>query len=76
MQEVAERDNKVSSLRLELSNKDIQGANERLQYVQQINLLNSQVESLNEKIDMLQFSNSDLLKRIENVRLTTKMPMW
>ncbi|EFP07636.1 CRE-NPP-21 protein [Caenorhabditis remanei] len=70
MQEVAERDNKVSSLRLELSNKDIQGANERLQYVQQINLLNSQVESLNEKIDMLQFSNSDLLKRIENTELS------
>lgn len=67
MQEVSERDNKVSSLRLELSNKDIQGANERLQYVQQINLLNSQVENLNEKLDMLKFTNADLIKRMENV---------
>nr|pir hypothetical protein R07G3.3 - Caenorhabditis elegans [Caenorhabditis elegans] len=70
MQEVSERDNKVSSLRLELSNKDIQGANERLQYVQQINLLNSQVENLNEKLDMLKFTNADLIKRMENTELS------
>lgn len=70
MQEVSERDNKVSSLRLELSNKDIHGANERLQYIQQINLLNSQVASLNEKVDMLNFTNADLLKRIENTELS------
>ncbi|UMM17330.1 hypothetical protein L5515_013936 [Caenorhabditis briggsae] len=70
MQEVSERDNKVSSLRLELSNKDIQGANERLQYNQQINLLRAQLESLTEKVDMLTFTNSDLSKRIENTELS------
>ncbi|PIC45349.1 hypothetical protein B9Z55_005401 [Caenorhabditis nigoni] len=70
MQEVSERDNKVSSLRLELSNKDIEGANERLQYNQQINLLRAQVDSLTEKVDMLTFTNSDLSKRIENAELS------
>ncbi|PIC45475.1 hypothetical protein B9Z55_005482 [Caenorhabditis nigoni] len=70
MQEVSERDNKVSSLRLELSNKDIEGANERLQYNQQINLLRAQVGSLTEKVDMLTFTNSDLSKRIENAELS------
>uniref|UniRef100_A0A8R1DXW4 Nucleoprotein TPR n=1 Tax=Caenorhabditis japonica TaxID=281687 RepID=A0A8R1DXW4_CAEJA len=70
MQEVTDRDNKVSSLRLELSNKDIEGANERLQYESQINFLNAQIESLNEKSELLQTNNSDLLKRIEYAELS------
>uniref|UniRef100_A0A8R1EFG8 Uncharacterized protein n=1 Tax=Caenorhabditis japonica TaxID=281687 RepID=A0A8R1EFG8_CAEJA len=70
MQEVTDRDNKVSSLRLELSNKDIEGANERLQYESQINFLNAQIESLNEKSELLQTNNCDLLKRIEYAELS------
>lgn len=70
MQEVAERDNKVSSLRLELSNKEVYVSNERLQFTRDINLLSSQVESLSEQLDMLRFKNTELAKRIEDTELT------
>uniref|UniRef100_A0A1I7TLW4 TPR_MLP1_2 domain-containing protein n=1 Tax=Caenorhabditis tropicalis TaxID=1561998 RepID=A0A1I7TLW4_9PELO len=70
MQEVAERDNKVSTLRLEISSKEVQASNERLQYIRDANILSSQVESLNEQLDMLKFKNSELLKRIEDTELS------
>lgn len=67
MQEVAERDNRVSCLRLELGNKDLEGANERLQYEAKISLLTTQIDGLNAKVNMLTFNNSELMKRLENV---------
>lgn len=70
MQEVAERDNKVSSLRLEISNRDVQASNERIQYVRDTNLLTSQIENMNEQMDMLKFKNAEQLKRIENIELS------
>ncbi|EGT55777.1 hypothetical protein CAEBREN_11864 [Caenorhabditis brenneri] len=70
MQEVAERDNKVSNLRLELSNREVQATNERLQFTREINLLNSKVDNLNEQLDMLKFKNDELVKRNENTELS------
>ncbi|CAI2342630.1 unnamed protein product [Caenorhabditis sp. 36 PRJEB53466] len=70
MQEVSERDNKVSSLRLELSNKDMERANEKMHLDVQINRLTTQIEGLNGKIDMLQFNNTELLKKMEDTERT------